>query len=136
MRSYQSPEGASTYTFVKQFGFRRANELLLLDRPIKAQEAMHCGYINGIIEGLSSEHWPDLDKIPAIPKLLSTDLRTLVNCKELINAARDNKSIEQTITREAKALVDTWLHEDFPPKLAKFMTSVMSKSKNTNRPKL
>ena len=39
MRSFQSPEGASTYTFVQQLGFRRANEVLMLDRPINAAEA-------------------------------------------------------------------------------------------------
>lgn len=55
---------------------------------------MHCGFANGIIEGMNNDHWPDLDKIPAINKLLATDLRTLVNCKELMNAARDNKTIE------------------------------------------
>ena len=52
-----------------------------------------------------------------------------------MNAARDNAAIETTITREAKALVDTWLDEDFPPKLMKFMQSVMSKGKK-GQPKL
>ena len=129
MRSFQSPEGGSTQTFVQQFGLRRANEILLLDRPIKAQEAVQCGFANGIIEDLNNDHWPDLDKIPAIVKLLDTDYRTLVNCKELINAARDNARLDQTLTREAKALVDTWMHEDFPPKLMKFMQSVMRSAK-------
>lgn len=36
MKSCQSPEGASTYTFVKHFGQRKANEILLLDQPITA----------------------------------------------------------------------------------------------------
>ena len=76
-----------------------------------------------------TDYWPDLSKIPALTKLLATDYRTLVNCKELINAARDNSKIEETINREARALVETWMDEDFPPKLAKFMQSVMSSKK-------
>jgi peroxisomal 3,2-trans-enoyl-CoA isomerase len=36
MKSAQSPEGSSTYTFPQQFGMRRANEILLLDRPVTA----------------------------------------------------------------------------------------------------
>ena len=32
MASCQSPEGGSTYLFAQQFGLRRANEILLLDR--------------------------------------------------------------------------------------------------------
>ena len=92
--------------------------------------------MNGIITDLNStEHWPDLSKIPAINKLLATDYRTIINCKELINAARDNSRIEETINREARALVETWLDEDFPPKLITFMQSVMS-AKDNKRPKL
>ena len=95
----------------------------MLDRPITAQEAVESGFSNGIIEGLNTDYFPDISKIPALNKLLATDYRTLVNCKELINAAKDNARIEQTINREAKALVDTWLEEEFPPKLAKFVQS-------------
>lgn len=92
--------------------------------------------MNGIITDLNStDHWPDLSKIPAINKLLATDYRTIINCKELINAARDNSRIEETINREARALVETWLDEDFPPKLINFMQSVMS-AKENKRPKL
>lgn len=135
MKSCQSPEGGSTMTFVKQFGQRRANEILLLDKPVTAQEAVHSGFANGIITDLDDSYWPDLDKIPSINKLLATDYRTLVNCKELLNAAKDNAALESTILREGKALVDTWMDEDFPPKLMKFMQSVM-KSKKGARPKL
>lgn len=67
----------------------------MLDRQITAQEAVQCGFANGIITDLNNvDHWPDISKIPAIGKLLATDYRTLVNCKELINAARDNNRIE------------------------------------------
>lgn len=134
MKSCQSPEGTSTYSFVQQFGLRKANEILLLDKPITAQEAVQNGYANGIIEGLDDEHWPDITKIPAIPKLLATDYRTLVNCKELLNAAKDNARIEETASREAVALVDSWKDPDFPPKLMKFMASVMSAGKKKKQP--
>jgi hypothetical protein len=32
------------------------------------------------------------------------------------------KEIEAVIIREANALVDNWLHPDFPKKVTKFMT--------------
>ena len=109
---------------------RRANEILLLDKPITAQEAVQSGFANGIIEDLNNtDYWPDLSKIPAIGKLLATDYRTLVNCKELINAAKDNARIEKVISREAKALVDTWMEEEFPAKLANFVKSLKSMKK-------
>lgn len=120
MASAQSPEGASTYTFVQQFGLRKANEILMMDKIVSAKEALHHGYINEIIE-LNQDYWPDLDKIPAVKSLLQTDYKTIVNGKEVLNAAKDNAKIEQTIHFEAKRLVDMWLDEDFPPKLMKYM---------------
>ena len=122
MNSFQSPEGASTFTFPAQFGQRKAAEILLLDKRVTAQEAVQCGFANGIIDDLNNtDYWPDLSKIPTLTKLLATDYRTLVNCKELLNAARDNQRIESTIIREARGLVNTWLDEEFPQKLMKFM---------------
>jgi 2-(1,2-epoxy-1,2-dihydrophenyl)acetyl-CoA isomerase len=49
MASSQSPEGGSTYLFPQQLGVRRTNEILLLDRPLKAKEAVDCGFANDII---------------------------------------------------------------------------------------
>ena len=62
-------------------------------------------------------------------KLAATDYRTLLNCKQLMNAARDNATFEATVVREARALVETWLDEDFPPKLLKFMQSLKKNKK-------
>ena len=99
----------------------------MLDEPVTAQEAVDCGFANGIISDLNNDHWPDLGKIPALHKLAATDYRTLLNCKQLMNAARDNATFEATVVREARALVETWLDEDFPPKLLKFMQSLKKK---------
>ena len=52
-----------------------------------------------------------------------------LNCKQLMNAARDNATFEATVVREARALVETWLDEDFPPKLLKFMQSLKKNKK-------
>jgi len=49
MTSFQSPEGSATYSFPRQFGQRRANEVLLLDKPITAEEAVRSGFANGIL---------------------------------------------------------------------------------------
>ena len=123
---------------MEQFGKRRANEILMLDKPVSAQEAVQCGFANGIITDLNgTDHWPDLSKIPTLAKLCATDARTLVNCKELINAARDNARIEQTIVREARALVETWMEESFFAKMASYVQSnVGEKKKKKPEPKL
>jgi enoyl-CoA hydratase/carnithine racemase len=86
MGSFQSPEGGSTYLFPQQMGKRMASEMLLLDKIVSSEDAYRCGFINEIIPKLSSPFNPM--EVPCIPKLLSNDLKTMVNCKVQINKAR------------------------------------------------
>lgn len=135
MKSFQSPEGTSTYMFPKLMGKRMANEVLMLDRVLSAQEAVGCGFANGVIEDLGDSDWFDLKKVPTIGKLLATDYRTIVNCKALINKAEDKQKIDQVMEDEAQGLVDTWLDPEFPQKLQKYMMMLME-AKTKNRAKL
>jgi enoyl-CoA hydratase/carnithine racemase len=101
MRSAQSPEGTSTLLFPKQFGTRLANEILLTDKTVTAQEALKVGYINGIIDSFDPKSDEvDPNKIPVINKLLKTDLKTLSNCMEQINMSKNIKEIEKVTKRE------------------------------------
>ena len=52
MKTFQSPEGSSTLNFPIQMGKRLAAEVLLLDKPLTAQEAVNCGFANSIIPEL------------------------------------------------------------------------------------
>lgn len=89
MKTSQSPEGLSTILFARQFGVKRANEILFLDRPINAKEAVESGFANAIVEDLGDSDWFDPLKIPAIKKLLASDYRTIVNMKQLMIKAQD-----------------------------------------------
>lgn len=80
--------------------------------------------MNEILTDLNDDYWPDLDKIPAVKKLLTTDYKAIVNCKEVLNAAKDNEKLEYVIHLEARKLVEMWLDEDFPPKLMQYMMSL------------
>ena len=79
---------------------------MLLNCVMTAKEVVDCGYANGIIDGLEEMEWPDIEKIPAIMKLLATDYKTLVNAKTLINKAKDQEKINDIIQIEAKANMD------------------------------
>ena len=48
-------------------GRRLANEVLLLDKPLTAKQAVDCGFANGMVE-LDDEDWFDLNRVPAITK--------------------------------------------------------------------
>ena len=66
----------------------------------------------------------DPDKIPVVPKLLATDLHTLVNCVEQLNASKGMDKIREVTVREGRALVDVWLKPDFLKKMALFVQSL------------
>ena len=128
MKSFQSPEGTSTLNFPLQMGKRLASEVLLLDRPLTAKEAVECGFANSIIPELQNEpEWFDINKVPAIPKLLETDYRTLINCKRVLNFAKDNQKTQEVIKEEGIQLSNAWVDEEFAPKLASYMMSLMEK---------
>ena len=95
--------------------------MILLDKTIKAKEAVACGFANGIIDDLGDSDWFDVSKVPAITKMLNTDYRTLINAKKQFTMARDLKQIEDIIWKEGMALVDSWLDEEFPMKVMMFM---------------
>lgn len=75
--------------FPQQLGVKRANEILYLDRPMMADEAVSCGFANAIIDDLGDSDWFDVNKIPAITKLLASDYRTIVNMKRVMLRAQD-----------------------------------------------
>lgn len=75
-------------TFPFQMGRRMASEMLLTDKELTAAEAYRVGFINGILNPsdvvIENGNYFDVTKIPCIPKLLSQDLKTMVNAKRLI----------------------------------------------------
>ena len=121
MKSFQSPEGGSMLTFPQQLGYRRAREVILLDKPLMAEEAVSCGFANGILNDLGASEWFDVSKVPAITKMLDTDYRTLVNAKKQFIMARDLVKIKEVIVKEGQALVAAWVDEEFPMKVMLFM---------------
>ena len=106
MASSQSPEGTSTLTFPQLLGPRKANEMLLLDATLGAQDAVKQGFANDIVDQFDpASEWFNPDVIPAIPKLLATDYHVLVNGMEQLNHSKDLKRIEEVTRREADAVV-------------------------------
>ena len=65
--------------------------------------------------------------VPCVQKLLSTDYKTLVNAKRLLNAGRDRERLVECVGRECEALVDMWKDQHFLPKIAMYMASLAEK---------
>ena len=61
-----------------------------------------------------------MDKIPAIPKLLRTDYKTLINAKKLLNDARNKDKLMQAVIVECRSLSKIQCSDEFRVNLANY----------------
>jgi len=50
-----------------------------------------------------------------------------MNCKALINAAKDKEKVDRILYEEAKTLVDFWTHPDFASKFSEYLAKAITK---------
>lgn len=103
----QSPEGCSTYTFPKIMGPAKANEMLLFNKKITAQQAFDVGLVAEVIPANSFQQkiWPKLQAHAKLP------VKSLVYSKAL---TRDMEKdiLHKVNDAECDRLVERWTSED------------------------
>ena len=130
MMSSQGPEGNSTMQFPKIFGDKVANEILLTDRMIFAKEAVRLGFANGLLADVDlDDDWVDPDLVPAIPKLLSYDLGTILHCQKQLVLSKDLKKIEEVTKREGRQLYEKMMGPEFLPLMMEYGQKLRAKAK-------
>jgi 2-(1,2-epoxy-1,2-dihydrophenyl)acetyl-CoA isomerase len=94
-----SPDGAATYTLPRLVGTRRAQELVLLNRRLTADEALQWGLITKVVpdDQLMNE------ALQLAKKLAAGPTRALGTAKMLLNAS-DSNTPEQQMALEAHHL--------------------------------
>lgn len=112
---FQSPEGCSSYTFPRIMGPVMANEMLLFDRQISAQQAKSCGLATEVFEEsdfrrLSQERIKDMAQF--LPASLST-IKGLVR-------GHETDILHQVNEKECKLLVKLWQSKECAEGLARF----------------
>ena len=94
-----SPDGSSTYFMPRKIGDRRARELMLTNRVLKAPEALEWGVVNRVV--------PDdqlMDETMTLArKLASGPTRAFGQVKALLNSSFD-QSLETQMELEARAI--------------------------------
>lgn len=65
----QSPEACSSLTFPRIMGASKANEMLLFNKKISADEAHHLGLVTQLYQdaNLQAEVWPRLKELSELP---------------------------------------------------------------------
>jgi len=94
-----SPDGAATYTLPRLVGIRRAQELMLLNRRLTADEALQWGLITKVVpdDQLMNEAWLLAKKLAAGPTQAFGAVKTLLH-------ASDSNTPEQQMVLEARYL--------------------------------
>ena len=73
----------------------KANEMLIGDGKMTAQEAARYNAINGSIEMPDLEPFIDIDKVPFLRKIIDSDPEIVVNTKRLMMQARNIGAIKE-----------------------------------------
>lgn len=94
-----SPDGAATYQLPRIVGLRRAQELILLNRRLSAEEAQQWGLLTRVVadDQLMSEAWTLAIRLAQGPTCAFGTVKTLLN-------ASDSNTAEQQMALEGKNL--------------------------------
>lgn len=103
----QAPEGCSSYTFPQIMGRVRANELLLFDRTLSAQDAKACGLVNDVFsdESFEVEVKDRLEEMSQYPPKVLERIKSVIR-------SHDTKHLHAINERECQHLVNVWQSEE------------------------
>ncbi|XP_053739876.1 chromodomain Y-like protein [Synchiropus splendidus] len=99
----QTPDACASFTFPRIMGTASANELLLANRKLTAQEASSKGLVSQVL-------WPQTffqEVLVRVRELLSVDTQVLLESKALMRN-QYRSALEQTNERECEALKRVW----------------------------
>eukprot|EP00347_Sterkiella_histriomuscorum_P017820 403347858 len=139
------PEGLSSIKFPELLGRRKANEMLLTDHKLKAQEALQYGFVNGIIPNdqvpKTEPILTDLNKIPNLVKILQTDPKTIQNAKMIMTQGQDLQFLIEHNKKEQQCFYECQTSKEFNDKMKKYANAAIKSSKkkskkNDGQPKL
>lgn len=110
-------DGATSYTLTRIVGFRRANELMLTNRTLGAEEALEWGVVNRLYRGA------DFDKQVAV---IASDLARGPTHLQAMAKARFHEgwmqSIEECTEHEIQNIVDSLAYPYYQERMARYKT--------------
>ncbi len=112
-----TPDGSSTYYLARLVGLRRAQELILTSRVLKAAEAEQWGLINGMVK--DDELLAETSAIAA--KLATGPTWAIGRTKQLLLAG-GNEALESQMEAESRSICDAARTDDFREGLDAFLS--------------
>jgi len=119
----QSPEGVSSILFARLMGSLKANELLMMGKPLNAHEAERRNLVAGVLPN-AGFYEEVLRRAEAMAKFPAAGLR---HCKKLIRDP-DRALFKAANHRECALLEKLWVSEDCLNAIAGFMQQQLAKA--------
>ena len=117
IRTGQSAEGCSSWTFAQLMGSLRAKELLLFDRKLNADQAEQRGLVTRVIDGERFE----VETETICQSIVALPHRSLLVNKSLMGQW-SKSHLRQVNDREVATLKEQWIGEDFGQAIQDFLS--------------
>jgi enoyl-CoA hydratase/carnithine racemase len=118
----QSPEGCSTKLFPVIFGRSLANEILMLNRKLDANEALAKGLVSRIIPDVTGDQFVDKVTCELKEAIQNYSTDSMAASKSLIMNQETRDELKKVMRQENDTLVQRWMSDEFPSFIMKFMT--------------
>ena len=111
-----SPDGGVSYYLTRNVGAARATELVMSNRPVRAEEMLSLGLVEQVVEegGALAAAQVRARELANVPPLGLLRLRALVD-------AAPTQSIDAHLDQEQEAIVSLWPTEDFREGIVAFL---------------
>ena len=109
-------EGCSSYLFPQIMGYSKANELLLLGKPMNAKEAKECNFVSDVfpLETFSEEVLKRARTVASYPP------NALINTKQLVKTKEVKEFLHNVNRKELECLADRFMSEECIQAVAAF----------------
>jgi len=113
-----TPEACSSHTFPRIMGNSMANEMLLFNRKLSAEEALSKGFVSQVLahDTLESETTSRLSELACLPS------SALQYSKALIRGEVEKTSLRELNRRETSRLQERWVADEVYKIAAKFLS--------------
>jgi peroxisomal 3,2-trans-enoyl-CoA isomerase len=116
----QSPEGASSLTFPALMGRSFANEVLMFNRKLTAEEALKVGFVSRILD---SRSFLETAQSTLNALLEENSTASMQKSKSLQRSPQVKADLKTIVRQEADLLVQSWLDPEFPNFVLRFLSS-------------
>jgi len=113
------PEGCSSYTFPRIMGYAKANEMLIFNQRLNAEEGHKCGLVTRVFP--HNKFYDETSKL--INEMAKLPLKSLVFSKDLVRG-RERELLHKVNQAENDRLVERWQSEEFFSAIKKFFAKL------------